>query len=68
MKFAKKGGASMGKLIIFNSKGTTQFYGRWSNGGNGVKNRYLGLKFNISGKVHYGWARTHGNRQQGVFQ
>jgi len=22
-----------------------------------VKNRYLGLKFVIHGKVHYGWAR-----------
>jgi len=29
------------------------FEGPWDN----VKNRYLGLKFLINGKVHYGWAR-----------
>ena len=27
--------------------------GRWDN----VDNRYLGMKFTINGKVHYGWAR-----------
>jgi hypothetical protein len=27
--------------------------GSWVN----VQNRYLGLKFNIKGRVHYGWAR-----------
>ena len=27
--------------------------GRWDN----VNNRYLGMKFTINGKVHYGWAR-----------
>jgi len=31
--------------------------GPWAGDGNGVRNRYLGLKFSISGKVHYGWAR-----------
>ena len=29
--------------------------GRWVN----VRNRYLGLKFRIKGKVHYGWARLN---------
>ncbi|HXM59782.1 MAG TPA: hypothetical protein VN950_02930 [Terriglobales bacterium] len=28
-------------------------YGKWID----VKNRYLGLKFKIRGKIHYGWAR-----------
>jgi hypothetical protein len=28
-------------------------YGSWVD----VKNRYLGLKFKIEGKIHYGWAR-----------
>jgi hypothetical protein len=36
--------------------------GRWAN----VRGRYLGLKFSIEGKIHYGWARlnvtTGGNR------
>jgi hypothetical protein len=36
---------------------TIKFFGPWANGGKGVKNRYLGLKFHIHGKVHYGWAR-----------
>jgi hypothetical protein len=32
---------------------TYQTYGKWTN----VTNRYLGLKFKIKGKIHYGWAR-----------
>jgi len=36
----------------------SKFYkGPWENSGKGVKNRYLGLKFKIKGKTHYGWAR-----------
>jgi hypothetical protein len=31
---------------------------QWANGGKGLKNRYLGLKFMISGQVHFGWARV----------
>jgi hypothetical protein len=31
--------------------------GPWVNGGAGVTNRYLGLKFQIAGKWHFGWAR-----------
>jgi hypothetical protein len=33
------------------------FRGPWVNHGKGVKNRYLGFKFVIKGKIHYGWAR-----------
>jgi len=29
--------------------------GQW----NGVSNRYLGLKFQLAGKIHYGWARLN---------
>jgi hypothetical protein len=32
------------------------FRGPWVNHGKGVKNRYLGFKFAIKGKIHYGWA------------
>ena len=32
--------------------------GPWAGKGTGVRNRYLGLKFVIHGKVHYGWARV----------
>ncbi len=31
--------------------------GPWVGKGKGVRNRYLGLKFVVHGKVHYGWAR-----------
>lgn len=39
----------------------------WADGGKGVKNRYLGFKFVIDGKYHYGWARLNvfPARQQG---
>jgi hypothetical protein len=35
--------------------GGTYFAGSWLN----VKNRYLGLRFKIDGKTHYGWARLN---------
>jgi hypothetical protein len=41
--------------------------GPWAGKGKGVTNRYLGLKFVIHGKVHYGWARlsvTLGHHRQ----
>ena len=46
-------------LMIFEKQGQegTHFYGRWVNGGKGLRDRYLGLKFYIHGKPHYGWAR-----------
>jgi hypothetical protein len=31
--------------------------GPWMNGGKGVKNRYLGLKFRFKEHIHFGWAR-----------
>ena len=36
----------------------TSFQGAWANDGKGVKDRYLGLRFAIKGKVHFGWARV----------
>lgn len=41
--------------------GTTHINGPWIN----VKNRYLGLKFHIHGKAHYGWARLSVRVQAG---
>jgi hypothetical protein len=42
--------------------GNTQVYGPWAN----IGARYLGLKFDIKGKTHYGWARfnvtVHGTK------
>ena len=42
----------------FSISGTrSTFAGPWANGGKGVKNRYLGLKFHFKGGTHFGWAR-----------
>ena len=41
--------------------------GPWAGKGQGVKHRYLGLKFVVDGQVHYGWARlsvTLGHHRQ----
>lgn len=41
--------------------------GPWVDKGQGVENRYLGLKFVVDGEIHYGWARvsvTVGHRRQ----
>ena len=37
--------------------GRTEWGGPWVNGGKGVKNRYLGVKFQINGHSHFAWAR-----------
>jgi hypothetical protein len=45
---------------FFSSPGTHgRFEGPWANGGKGVKNRYLGFKFQINGRIHFGWARLN---------
>jgi len=38
-------------------KFSLHWFGPWMNGGRGVKNRYLGLKFKVKGQFHFGWAR-----------
>jgi hypothetical protein len=43
--------------VSYHSSPPPGFYGPWVNDGRGVKDRYLGLKFMINGKTHYGWAR-----------
>jgi hypothetical protein len=35
----------------------TLWRGQWANGGKGLKDGYLGLRFKFKGRVHYGWAR-----------
>jgi hypothetical protein len=50
----KKGTAAMAVARAnYNTSNQTIVYGPWAN----VKDRYLGLKFRIKGKTHYGWAR-----------
>jgi hypothetical protein len=53
---------------LFNGVGSQYSdLGPWAGKGKGVRDRYLGLKFVIHGKVHYGWARlsvTLGHHRQ----
>ena len=51
-------GVRMG-TVAYQTIGHFLFEGPWVNSGKGVKDRYLGLKFMIKGKVHYGWARLN---------
>ena len=46
---------------------SSTFAGQWANGGKGVRDRYLGLRFIIKGQVHYGWARLNVSFKKGVF-
>jgi hypothetical protein len=48
--------ARMAKVGFSGQK--TFWYGQWANGGKGLKNGYLGLKFRLNGGIHYGWARV----------
>ena len=41
--------------VISTSLSVYEYYGQWNN----VTNRYLGLKFQVKGKTHYGWARLN---------
>jgi hypothetical protein len=43
--------------VYYRNPPHTAWFGQWGNGGKGLKNRYLGIKFTINGKFHYGWAR-----------
>jgi hypothetical protein len=51
------GNAGMGRRSSAYKTHSVNWFGPWANGGKGVKDRYLGVKFKISGSVHYGWAR-----------
>jgi hypothetical protein len=46
---------------------STLWEDQWANEGKGLKNRYLGLKFMINGKVHFGWARVTVTTSGGTF-
>ncbi|HXM22470.1 MAG TPA: hypothetical protein VN948_14535 [Terriglobales bacterium] len=53
-------GEVMVSITHFTTGGTSYINGFWAN----VRNRYLGLKFKIDGKTHYGWARLSVQLQQ----
>lgn len=46
-------GEVMLSITHFTTGGTSYVHGLWAN----VRNRYLGLKFQIAGETHFGWAR-----------
>jgi len=48
----------MVEVAATNSQRHFLWYGQWANTGKGLKNGYLGLRFMIKGKVHFGWARV----------
>jgi len=65
---ALRAGAAIGPKAAFNTSrgimGGVQFRnqelsysGEWADAGKPVDDRYLGVKFVVDGKVHYGWAR-----------
>jgi hypothetical protein len=57
-----------GPRMASHSREGESWLGPWANGGKGVKDRYLGVKFKIAGKFHYGWTRitvTTGPRDRG---
>jgi hypothetical protein len=57
-------GASMASQFVGFSVSHTRTLGRWVN----VSDRYLGLKFKINGKFHYGWARLNVKVLEGQFK
>jgi hypothetical protein len=54
----KSADSRMASYILTGGASKTYFRGLWANDGKGVKNRYLGFRFVLKGKVHYGWARV----------
>jgi hypothetical protein len=52
------------RMVVAQSGGTCSggFGSQWCN----VKNRYLGFRFKIHGKTHYGWARLSTNGGGGI--
>lgn len=58
-RFRAKAAIGMARVsyATFTTTQPPHWSGAWANGGKGVKNRYLGLKFKIKGKFHFGWAR-----------
>ena len=66
--YALRAGVRVGPKGLFNNSRETmggvvghsqegQYQGPWANSGKAVDHRYLGLKFVIKGKIHFGWAR-----------
>lgn len=57
-------GQNMLSVTHFTTGGTSYVHGYWAN----IRNRYLGLKFQIAGETHYGWARLTVTRKSFHFE
>jgi hypothetical protein len=55
-RFRNKRAVDMGG-VKFDFSSHTFWSGPWMNEGKGVKNRYLGIRFQIGRNFHFGWAR-----------
>ena len=55
-----KGSGGLVDVVYSDGGQSTNVFGPWPN----TKSRYLGLKFQIKGKTHYGWARFNVNVQK----
>ena len=53
-EFADSSGR-MAEVLFY--QGKPSFFGEWAHKGGGIRNRYVGVKFTINSKVHYGWVR-----------
>jgi hypothetical protein len=59
-RFHSKSAVDLGSVVFptnTHSHYKPVWHGPWVNGGKGVKNRYLGVKFQINKRFHFGWAR-----------
>jgi hypothetical protein len=57
-RFRSGHSANLGQVtFLTNSHRQPRWSGPWVNGGKGVQNRYVGIKFQIKGRFHFGWAR-----------
>jgi hypothetical protein len=68
-RFRDRNPVGMGRVFDRTDTSTQppHWSGAWVNEGKGVKNRYLGLKFKINGKFHFGWARLTVTTQSTTF-
>jgi hypothetical protein len=57
-QFSRSASRMASRIHTSQNGSRTYFRGLWAKDGKGVRNHYLGLKFAIHGKVHYGWARV----------
>ena len=58
MEIGPGGGFTSNKELMVRQSNATSGYGAFGSWLN-VKDRYLGMKFVIKGKIHYGWARLN---------